>query len=118
MAARLRQGFCLRLRHSSAMTTNTAAEFYTPREIARAAAVSEECVVAAVGSAAKLVCHADAVRLGRAFRVGTPLATLPLGRTSPTLPVERRFMLATSGTLHAAAVLGIVLVSLLSRNSA
>ena len=83
---------------------------YSPREIARAAGVSEAHVIAALGGVRGYVRHADAVRVGRALvaAASPSAATAPSGRlfglfsdaahsARPTgLP------LALSSTLHAA----------------
>lgn len=97
-------------------------DVYTPREIARAAKVSEEQVVAALGSREGFVPHADAVRLGRDLRAR---AGLPVGsafrRTEPPLfsifrsgarqPRAKGVPLAVASTLHAGLVAGAVFIT-------
>jgi TonB family protein len=53
------------------MSSNQSIEVYSPREIAQAAGVSEERVLAALGGVDRPVPHADAVRIGRALAVDT-----------------------------------------------
>jgi protein TonB len=117
-------------------------EVYSPREIARAAGVPLERVVAAIGSADILVGHAEAVRVGRALaatewvesRAGyrssrsqtsdartaqvaaSPLVKAPLFATVTTQSVAPRakgLSLALSSTVHAGMVgIGVFLTSL------
>ena len=51
------------------MSSNQSIEVYSPREIAQAAGVSEEQVLAVLGGVDRPVPHADAVRIGRALTV-------------------------------------------------
>src|SRR5207249_6904965 len=51
------------------MSSNQSIEMYSPREIAQAAGVSEEQVLAVLGGVDRPVPHADAVRIGRALAV-------------------------------------------------
>jgi TonB family protein len=82
-------------------------EVYSPREIALAAGVPEEAVLAALGGSG-YVRHADAVRIGRQL-----VATLSMAPVGPTAPLfahistqaiakpSRSIPLVLSSTLHA-----------------
>jgi periplasmic protein TonB len=108
-------------------------EVYAPREIAKAAGVPEERVVAALGSRDVFVSHSDAVRLGRELRrnvattSGVVVASAPamsLGasfrRTAPLFSIfgsdvhARRatgMPLAVSSTVHAGLLAAIVFIT-------
>jgi TonB family protein len=105
-------------------------DVYSPREIARAAGVPEEQVVAALGSRDGFVPHTDAVRLGRDLRGRADLnagasasasLSADFSRTRPALfsvfgvdaraPRAKGVPLAVSSTLHAGLVAGAVFVT-------
>src|SRR4051812_39368319 len=92
------------------MHSHWPADVYTAREIARAAGVPLESVVAAVGHPDALVRHDDAVRLGRALRkrvvVSTPLFANHRGGSS-----QRPLFFAVSSTLHAMMFAGILFLT-------
>lgn len=106
------------------MPIRTASEVYSPREIARAAGVSETQVLAVLGPsfAGGYVGHADAVRVGRALAGNPAPATVALQpaamftvfgaaakpHRSTAVP------LALSSTLHAGIVAFIVLLTTLN----
>ena len=59
------------------------ADCYSPREIAQAAGVSEQQVLAAVGSPTRYISHEDAVRIGRALQRSPRITPAPV--FSPSL---------------------------------
>lgn len=87
-------------------------EVYSPREIARAAGVPEEQVIAALGSA-DFVRHSDAVRIGRGLRAHT---ITPVGSgfsRIARIPRSKSVPLAVSSTLHAGFLGAVVFVTTL-----
>ena len=98
------------------MRPGTVINVYSPQEIAKAAGVPEGLAIAAIGSADALVAHAEAVRLGRALRRGTtvpPRALFSVFRS--TLPAHHGGVtLALSGTVHAAIIATVILVTTFS----
>jgi len=84
-------------------------EFYSPREIAYAAGVSIERVVAAVGSQDRLVRHDDAVRIGRWLATSRPepfaIFGDPGSRRLSSLP------LALSSTIHLGLLAAVVMIA-------
>jgi TonB family protein len=89
-------------------------DLYTPREIARAAGVPVQQVVAALGGRTGFVPHADAVRLGRALAAAktarTPFSVFSLTNDARPL-VTRVSSLAVSSTAHAAVVVAAIVVT-------
>ena len=91
------------------MHSSWSADVYTPREIARAAGVPIEAVVAAVGHPDVLIRHPEAVQIGRALR----------GRKAPSAPLfanhaaesRRPIFFALSSTLHASIFAGIIFLT-------
>lgn len=98
------------------MRPSTIIDVYSPREIAKAAGVADELAIAAAASADALVPHAEAVRLGRALRRGASVAPRPLFSAFTSMPPVRRggVPLALSGTVHAAVIATLVLVTTFS----
>lgn len=101
-------------------------EVYSPREIAKAAGVPDERVIAALGSPDVFVSHRDAVRLARDLRGASPA----LARSSRELPRNRQDLfsifgsrvrsprtkglpLAVSSTVHGGLIAAIVLITTL-----
>jgi TonB family protein len=87
-------------------------EVYSPREIAGAAGVPEEQVIAALGSA-DFVRHSDAVRIGRGLRAHT---VTPVGSGFSRIgriPRSKSMPLAVSSTLHAGFLGAVVFVTTL-----
>src|SRR5437016_6056189 len=101
------------------MHSNSTNEVYSPREIAQAAGVSEEQVIAAIGGVDAFVCYADAVRLGRvlagrastasAGRAAGPLFSTFLSATQSSRP--KGVPLALSSTLHAGFLAAAIFVA-------
>jgi TonB family protein len=98
--------------------SRASAQYYSPREIARAAGVAESQVVAALGGASGYVSHENAVRIGRALRRSPNRATAhtaifsifssghqPMGTTGVSL--------ALSSTLHAGIFAAAVFIAAL-----
>src|SRR5262245_18081569 len=95
------------------MHVSWSAEVYTAREIARAAGVPLETVVAALVHPDVLVGHDEAVQLGRTLRTrrAQPETTLFAGHK----PESRRpLFFAVSSTLHAGAFAGVVFLTTLT----
>jgi TonB family protein len=112
------------------MSISRPTETYSPREIAQAAGVPVDQVIAALGRGQHegvFVPHAEAVRIGRALMAGgdpgraeQPSATAPhddpkalfliveMGRTSHR---SKGVPLAVSGTLHAGLIAAVVFVT-------
>lgn len=111
------------------MSISGSIESYSPREIAQAAGVPVEQVVAALGRTeceGVFITHAEALRIGRALiatddsRAARPLAhasalepktlfsVVEIGRTSPR---SKGVPLAVSGTLHAGVIAAAVLIT-------
>jgi len=84
-------------------------DVYTPSEIARAAGVPLERVVAALGRPDVFLRHQEAVALGRALR-SQHGATLFVRHTSDSR--RRSLFFAVSSTLHAAVFAAVVFVTL------
>jgi TonB family protein len=85
------------------------ADVYTPDEIARAAGVSPEAVIAEIGRADALVPFARAVQIGRALarratRSGSPRPLFSTVRSNRGWTGPRTLPLAVSSTLHLAAL--------------
>lgn len=101
------------------MSTTTAPDMYSPREIALAAGVSEAQVLAALGPtlAGGYVRHADAVRLGRALAGEAPSVVAPpapLFSLFGAAAKPRRsaaVTLALSTTVHAGIVAFVVFIT-------
>jgi TonB family protein len=116
-------------------------EVYSTLEIARAAGVPVERVIAAVGGSSAFLPHAEAVRLGRALSRPTAGADAPwdvqqsahsgVGQTTRTdesllfsrvferaLPVRQGVPLALSSAVHAALLAGAVLLTSVSLSPA
>jgi TonB family protein len=92
------------------MPATSRQEVYSPREIAQAAGVPAEQVVAALDGRAGFLPHDDAVRLGRAVRrVHTPFALYVPKEGRPIS--SRASSLAVSSSLHGVVVAGVVLVT-------
>jgi TonB family protein len=91
------------------MATLPSQDVYSPREIARAAGLTEEHVLAALGGQDGFVTHADAVRLARELLAArrTPFA---LFRGTAPRPAKG-LPLAVSTTLHAGLVAGAMFVA-------
>jgi periplasmic protein TonB len=87
------------------MSSDPAAEVYTPREIAVAAGVSVEQVMDALNGRDGYVPHADAVRLGRLL-LAQP--RVPVFGSAARRPAARNLPMALSSGLHV-AVLGAAL---------
>jgi TonB family protein len=85
-------------------------EVYSPREIARAANVPVERVLAALGGRDGFLSHQDAVRLGRELIVdrSVPLA---LFRSNASVTPSKGLPLALSSTLHAGILAGAIFVA-------
>src|SRR6266404_4307633 len=103
------------------MSSNQSIEEYSPREIAQAAGVSEEQVLAVLGGVERPVPHADAVRIGRALVVevnDTKDTNIVAAAPAPTLfsvfssgsrrTQSKGVPLALSSTLHAGIVAAAV----------
>ena len=84
------------------MRSTVSNEVYTAREIALAAGVGEDQVIAALGSAEGFVPHEQALAVARALRGGTRLPPpTPFSRFGSTLPVHQGGLTwALSGTVH------------------
>src|SRR5258706_11917154 len=95
------------------MRPSTVINVYSPQEIAKAAEVPEGLAIAAIGSADALIPHAEAVRLGRALRHGTAVPPPTLFSVfRSTLPAHHGGVtLALSGTVHAAVIAMLILVT-------
>lgn len=112
------------------MPSTSAADVYSPREIARAAGIAEQEVTAALGGAGaeRFVSHAEAVRVGRALVASRGSAARPLvpSGTPPAADGEPMFSmfgpgttpassksvpLAFSGTLHAGVIAAAVFLT-------
>jgi TonB family protein len=80
---------------------------YSPREVASAAGVPPEVVVAALGASDGFISHADALRLAREVRARTPgsAAVFSIFARDPTAAAAKSVPLAVSGTIHATVVL-------------
>jgi TonB family protein len=106
------------------MPIRTASEVYSPREIARAAGVSEAQVLAALGAsfAGGYVGHIDAVRIGRALAGNRAPATASLQPAAMFTAFgaaakphrSAAVPLALSSTLHAGIVAFLVLLTTLN----
>ncbi len=98
------------------MRPSTIIDVYSPQEIAQAAGVADELAIAAAGSADALVPHAEAVWLARTLRHGSSMAPRPLFCVfTSMLPVRRGGVtLAVSGTVHAAIIATLILVTTFS----
>jgi protein TonB len=92
------------------MHSSRPADVYTPREIARAAGVSLESVVAALGHPHVLVRHGEAVQLGRALRARTQPAA-PLFANRHAAKNRQPLFFAVSSTLHAGIFAAIVFLT-------
>src|SRR5687768_3982651 len=112
------------------MSVTWSGEVYSPREIARAAGVPDDRVVAMLGSADVFLGWADAVHLGRSLIRPTPadadlIAAAEPGavdssrifsvyeRPATHTPAGRGLPLAISSTLHVAAVGAALIVTTL-----
>jgi periplasmic protein TonB len=84
-------------------------EFYTPREIARAAGVSTEQVVIALEGRGRLVPHDQAVRIGRLLTGSRP-SPFAMFLTASAGPAQGRPLLLSS-TIHVIALAAAVVVS-------
>lgn len=98
------------------MPTIPAADVYSPREIARAAGVSEAQVVAALG-ADRFAGHDEAVRIGRAATMSgfgarrEPAPIFAIFSTAPAERPSRGVPLALSSTLHAGLVAAAIFIA-------
>jgi TonB family protein len=122
-----RQGFCLFLTRSLTMKPVASFEVYSPREIAQAAGVPEDRVLAALGGRNGFVPHQDAVVLGRALVGPLNLRTGDVAELGRRVAVEaapifavvaanaaRRptgVPLAVSSTLHVGAIAAIIFIA-------
>ena len=108
------------------MSSNQSIEVYSPREIAQAAGVSEEQVLAVLGGVDRPVPHADAVRIGAlAVHMNDPKDTnIVAAAPAPALfsvfssrsrrTPSKGVPLAVSSTLHAGMVAAAVFFALVS----
>lgn len=112
------------------MASRSAADVYSPHEIARAAGIPESEVIAALGGAGaeRFVSHAQAVRLGRALTASRAPVARPVvpDEASPSTGGELMFSmfgpattaassksvpLAFSGTLHAGVIAAAIFLT-------
>ncbi len=99
------------------MSSASAQNLYSPREVAEAAGVPEKDVLAELGGAARLVAHGEAVRIGRLLvqRAREPkqptdsLFSIFAGSSRDRRP--RGIPLALSSTLHAGLIAVAVLLA-------
>src|SRR5580765_7986155 len=91
------------------MPSSWPADVYTPREIARAAGVPVERVVAALGRADVFVRHPQAVELGRALK--SQSSGMPLFINRGAGSGRGSLFFALSSTLHAGVFAAIVVLT-------
>ena len=108
------------------MLSNRSTEVFSPDEIARAAGLTEDAVVAAIGSADVLVPFADAVRIGRALRAapdgGSSTSPVSRGATANPAPLFSMFVarpstrsksmpLVVSSTVHVTILAAVIAIA-------
>jgi periplasmic protein TonB len=105
---------------------NYLSDVYSPDEIARAAGLSEEAVVAALGSAAALVPYAEAIRIGRTLRrthwsvdaSRPPADTLfSMFVAPPRVRPSRSVPLVVSSTVHVTVLAAAIAIATLGLTS-
>ena len=103
------------------MPSSHSLEVYSPREIAQAAGVLKEQVIAALGGVDRPVPHEDAVRIGRALArhrhvaAAGPKPVLFSIFSSSSRPAQSKGVpLALSTTIHAGIVAAAIFLATLS----